>query len=93
MNTLEKQLHNFSKSIENICCNISIRNDDYGPYILAFGLKDMHSFELRKVADHFALELWVGMNAEEEEVVAEQKFANIQDAFACAKNWLARDDV
>ncbi len=91
MNELEKQFNDFAKSIENICCNISVRTDENGPYILAFGLKDMHSLELRKITDNFSLELWLGMTAEEEEVVSEKEFANIQDAYECAKNWLSKD--
>lgn len=93
MKDLEKQFNEFAKSIEHVCCNISVRKDHNGPFILAFGLKDLHSLELRKVAENYTLELWKGITAEEEEFVSGPKFIDIQDAFDCAKNWLSKDYV
>lgn len=93
MKELEKQFNEFAKCIENMCCNISVRKDANGPFILAFGIKDLHSLELRKVAENYALELWIGMCAEEEELVSKSEFTNIQDAFDCAKNWLSKDCI
>lgn len=91
MKDIEKQFQEFAKSIENQCCNISVREDENGPFILAFGLKDTHSLELRKVAHQFVLELWIGSTAEEEQIVSEPRFTDMQEAFENAKNWLAKD--
>ncbi|MEQ1740445.1 MAG: hypothetical protein ABL884_11120 [Methyloglobulus sp.] len=92
MFTIEKQFKEFAESIKNICCNSSVRRDENGPFILAFGLKDTHSIELRNIENQWMLELWVGKTAEEEKIVSEIKFTDINAAFECAKQWLEKDN-
>lgn len=93
MDEIEKQFQEFAANVQNLCCNISIRQDSNGPFVLAFGLKDTHSIELRKVGNQFVLELWVGKTAEEEEIISESRFIDMHEAFESARNWLSKDQV
>ena len=93
MATMKEQLDALANEIDSICCNVCVREDENGPFILAFGLKGTHSFELRKVKEKYVLELWYGKTAEEEEVVEELIFANINDVNSKAKEWLLNDAI
>lgn len=79
--------------IAPICCNLSVREDENGPFILAFGVKDTHSLELRKVGKKWILELWHGKTADVEKVVGELSFSKIEDAHSKAEEWLQKDTI
>ncbi|PPD40139.1 MAG: hypothetical protein CTY16_18080 [Methylobacter sp.] len=91
MNNLEQRFIEFSSEIQDICSHISIRKNEEGLYILAFGLKRLHSIELRKVNELFVVEFWLGVIAEEEEVVEVLSFDRIETAFVATKRWLEKD--
>lgn len=81
----------FTVKANSLCSYIDIRTDDNGPFIFAFGLKDTHSLQLRKLKAQYVLELWYGKNAEEEYIAEEASFLNSNDAFSKAIWWLSKD--
>ena len=89
--TTREHLQAVADSIASICCEVSIREDENGPLVLAFGLNDTHSIELRKVGDNFVLELWQGRSAEEKIVVDKLVLSSIDDARRAAQGWLLKD--
>ena len=93
MHSIEKQFQEFAESIKNICCNISVRCDENGSYIFAIGLDDTHSIEIRNIENQFVLELWIGKTVEDEKIVSEPKFTDMNAAFQCAKKWLEKDNL
>jgi hypothetical protein len=93
MPTTKDQLQAVADDIAAICCDVSLREDENGPLVLAFGLNDTHSLELRKVGDNYFLELWHGKTAEVEIVVEELTFSSIEEARRKAEEWLLKDAV
>lgn len=84
---------NYSKQVKNICSHISVREDENGPCIFALGLKETHTLQLRRIDQKFTLQLWYGSTAETEKIVSEPCFANIEEAFSEATNWLNKDTL
>jgi len=91
MSTVHAQITTLAHDMADLCSNISVRQDENGPFILAFGLENIHSLELRKVKDEFELELWHGATAEVEYVEDTLRFEQAGDALACARSWLRKD--
>ena len=83
----------FTVEANTLCSYIDIRTDNNGPFIFAFGLKDTHSLQLRKLNMQYVLELWHGKNTEEEYISEEISFLNSNDAFSKAIWWLSKDAV
>ena len=78
----------------DICHDISVRDDKLrGPFILAFGLKNIHSLELRKVADEYELELWHGATYDVEYVSETLLLKTPGEALERARRWLQNDVV
>ena len=93
MNNLASKIEDIAQAIKGLCSYIDVRNDDNGPYIIAFGLKDNHSLQLRNIKEKFVLELWRGKSAEEEVLTAEPSYPNAESALEKAKEWLSRDTL
>jgi hypothetical protein len=93
MQMLRVQIETIARELAALCSDISVREDERGPFILAFGLKDVHSLELRRLGYRFEVELWHGSGAEEEYVEDKPQFDTAADAIERAKQWLSRDAV
>jgi hypothetical protein len=91
--TNRAQIDAMARELTDLCSNISVREDERGAFIFAFGLKDVHSLELRRLAEQFEVELWHGAIAEDEYVADKPRFDTEREAIECARNWLVRDAV
>src|SRR6185503_19250652 len=93
MSEVDAQIEGLAKDLACLCQNISVRQDENGPFVLAFGLKDVHSLELRRVANEWVLELWHGATAEVEYVADTLHLATPTEALERARAWLQNDAI
>jgi pyruvate carboxylase len=88
------QIKALADGMADLCRDISVRDDKQrGPFVLAFGLKNVHSLELRKVDDHFEVELWHGATYDVEYVAGTSRFETPAEALELAREWLRKDAV
>lgn len=88
------QIIALAEAMADLCVNISVREDKQrGPFVLAFGHKNVHSLELRKIEDEFELELWHGATYDVEYVADTSRFSTPDEALERAREWLKKDAV
>ena len=90
--SIVEEFEYFLSEASDICSHISVREDDDGPYILALGLQEFHTLQIRHFNGVYKLELWRG-TSENESVVSEPSYDKGSDAFSCAKEWLLHDRI
>jgi hypothetical protein len=88
MADIRAQITEIAQRLEPLCRHISVRDDERGPFILAIADDDVHSLELWHTEGEFAVELWRGRTADEEEVVETSKFNNLVAASERSESWL-----
>jgi hypothetical protein len=94
MSDVRAQMTALAEGMADLCQDISVRDDkERGPFVLAFGLKNVHSLELRKVEDEFELELWHGSTYDVEYVADTMRFKTSTEALERAREWLHNDAV
>ena len=85
-------IEGLAEGMTDLCRDVSVRHDTRrGPFVLAFGLKDVHSLELRRVNDEFELELWHGATYDVEYVADTKRFKTAVDALEGAREGWRRD--
>jgi len=87
------EIEALAKGLADLCRDISVREDENGPFVLAFGLKDIHSLELRRVGDEYVLELWHGASAEDERVTELLQLKTPAETLSRARTWLQNDAI
>ena len=94
MSDVRAQITALADGMADLCRDISVRDDKQrGPFVLAFGLKNVHSLELRKVEDEFELELWHGATYDLEYVADTLRCKTPVEALERARGWLHNDAV
>jgi hypothetical protein len=93
MSAADAHIEELAKDLADLCCNISVRKGENGPFVLAFGLKDVHSLELHRVGDEYVLELWHGATAEVEYVAEKLHLTTPTEALKRARAWLQNDAI
>lgn len=94
MSDVRTQISALADGMADLCQDISVRDDKQrGPFVLAFGLKNVHSLELRKVEDGFELELWHGATYDVEFVADTLRLKTPGEALERARGWLKNDAV
>jgi hypothetical protein len=83
-------LQEFSRRVDHICSLVSLRRDENGPYVFALGLKGIHTLQLRRLENQYAVELWHG-NADDEFIANQSYFSSAIEAFNAAEEWLQLD--
>jgi hypothetical protein len=93
MSDIRAQINEIAQRLAPLCRNISVRDDERGPYIFAIAEDDVHSLELWHQDGEFSLELWHGKTAEVERVVEEPKFSDAASALERSSAWLQSDAI
>jgi len=93
MSAVRAQMEGLANGLTDLCRNISVRVDENGPFVLAFGLREIHSLELRRVADEYVLELWHGATYDVEYVAEELHLTTPTEALERARAWLQNDAI
>jgi hypothetical protein len=94
MNGVHAEITLLAEAMADLCQDVSVREDEKrGPFVLAFGLRNVHSLELRKIGDEFELELWHGATYDVEYVADTLRFQRSADALKRARAWLHNDAV
>ena len=94
MREVHAQIAALANSMADLYCDVSVRNDKMrGPFVLAFGLKNVPSLELRKVDNAYELELWHGVTYDVEFVAEKMLLKTYDEALERARRWLQNDAV
>jgi hypothetical protein len=88
-----EEFDDLAAGLADLCRDISVREDENGFFVLAFGLKDVHSLELRRAGGSYLLELWHGATAEDEIVAEELRLGTPAEALVRARAWLQNDAI
>src|SRR5262245_37912670 len=87
------EIEALAEGLSDLCGNYSVRDDENGPFVLAFGLRDVHSLELRWVGDEYQVELWHGATAAVERLIELVQVKTRDEAISRARAWLRNDAV
>jgi hypothetical protein len=86
------EIEALAKGLSDLCWHVSVREDETGPYVLAIGLNDVKSLELRGTGELYLLELWYGTTAEER-VVERLQLRTSTETTDRARAWLQSDAI
>lgn len=90
MSNSREEIDRMATELKELCWYIDVREDERGPFILAFAADDVHSLELWKADGSYKLELWHGKVAEDETVTSESSYPESTVAVQEALEWLKR---
>jgi len=93
MSDVRAQISEIAQRLAPLCRDISVRDDERGPFIFAIAEDDTHSLELWYQNGEFSLELWHGKTAEVERVVERPKFKDALAALERSSAWLRADAI
>jgi len=93
MADVRAQISEIAQRLAPLCRDISVRDDERGPFIFAIAVDDTHSLELWYQNGEFTLELWRGKTAEEERIVESLRFKDAVAAAERSSEWLLADAI